>query len=142
MAGRVLAVDPGVKRVGLALSDPAGILASPLRTLAAEPLDNLPERLAGVADEVDAVEIVVGLPRRLDGSEGPEAAAARRLAGSLRKLGRRPVCLLDERMSSAQAEKQLIASGLRRDRRKEVVDQLAATLILQSYLERRRGRAS
>ena len=133
--GRVLAVDLGSKRVGLALSDPNRIIASPLRTLAAEPSATLAERLAAVIREVDAEEVVVGLPVRMDGAEGPEARSARTLAEALRKLARMQVRLLDERLSSSAAERALLAQGASRKRRRELSDQVAATLILQSFLE-------
>jgi putative Holliday junction resolvase len=138
--GRVLAVDPGSHRVGLALSDESATVATPLRTLDADPAATLPDRIAAVAREVAAAEVVVGLPRRLDGSYGPEAAAARRLAGELRAATRLPVAVYDERLSTTQAERELLARGMRRRRRREVVDQVAAALILQSFLERRGGR--
>ena len=138
MEGRILAVDPGSRRVGLALSDEARLLASPLRTLDAEPAATLSERLAAVVREVGAVELVVGLPRNLDGSSGVAAAAARSLVDELKRSTRLPVSLQDERLSSVAAERHLVGQGVRRDRRKGLVDQLAATLILESFLERKR----
>jgi putative Holliday junction resolvase len=138
MEGRILAVDPGSRRVGLALSDEARLLASPLRTLEAEPAATLSERLAAVVREVGAVELVVGLPRNLDGSSGVAAAAARSLVDELKRSTRLPVSLQDERLSSVAAERHLVGQGVRRDRRKGLVDQLAATLILESFLERKR----
>jgi putative Holliday junction resolvase len=140
MEGRILAVDPGTKRVGLALSDESRTLASPLRTLAAEPLQTLAERIAQVAREVGAAELVVGLPKNLDGSSGDAARGARALADELKRSARLPVSLYDERLSSVEAERTLVGQGVRREKRRQVVDQLAATLFLQSFLERpRRG---
>ena len=138
MEGRVLAVDPGSRRVGLALSDEGRRLASPLRTLDAEPRETLAERLAGVAREVGAVEVVVGLPSNLDGSAGAAAQGARALAAELKKATRLPVALQDERLSTVAAERHLVGQGVRRDRRKGLVDQLAAALVLETYLARRR----
>ncbi len=138
MEGRVLAVDPGSRRVGLALSDEARLLASPLRTLEAEPAATLSERLAAVAREVGAVELVVGLPRNLDGSSGAAAASARGLADELKRSTRLPVSLHDERLSSVAAGRHLVGQGVRREKRKGLVDQLAASLILEAFLERRR----
>lgn len=138
MEGRVLAVDPGSRRVGLALSDESRRLASPLRTLEAEPLATLSERLAAVAREVGAVELVVGLPRNLDGGSGAAAASARALANELKISTRLPVSLLDERLSSVAAERHLVDQGVRRAKRKTLVDQLAATLILESFLQKKR----
>jgi len=137
--GRILAVDPGAKRVGLALSDESRTLASPLRTLAAEPLPTLAERIAAVAREVGATEVVVGLPRNLDGSSGAPARDARALAEELKRRSRLPVSLYDERLSSVEAERTLVGQGLRRAKRRLLVDQLAAVLVLQSFLERKRG---
>jgi putative Holliday junction resolvase len=138
MEGRVLAVDPGSRRVGLALSDELRRLASPLRTLDAEPAETLAERVAAVAREVGAVELVVGLPTNLDGSGGEAARAARALAESLKRSTRMPVSLQDERLSSVAAERHLVGQGVRRDRRRGLVDQLAAALILETFLSRRR----
>ena len=137
---RVLAVDLGAKRVGLARSDESRTIAEPYGTLAGEPAATLVERLAEAVRAAGATEVVIGLPRRLDGSAGPEAAAARAVADQLRRLTRLRVELMDERLTSAQAERVLLAGGSRRARRREVVDRVAATLILQSYLERRRVR--
>jgi putative Holliday junction resolvase len=134
----VLAVDPGSRRVGLAVSDPSETIAQPLATLDAEPLETLAARLADVARQQEAGRIVVGLPRRLDGSVGPEAHAARLLAQELRKAAGLRVELVDERLTTAQAERSMIAGGVRRARRRATIDQVAATLLLQSHLDRRR----
>jgi putative holliday junction resolvase len=134
----VLAVDPGSRRVGLAVSDPSGTIAQPLATLDAEPLDTLPERLAAIAARYEVTRIVVGLPRRLDGSVGPEAKAARALAGAVRKASRLPVEMVDERLTTAQAERSMIAGGVRRSRRRATIDGIAATLLLQSHLDSKR----
>jgi putative Holliday junction resolvase len=133
--GRVLAVDPGTRRVGVALSDPGGTIATPLTTLPADPLESLPERLAECARQHEAAELVVGLPRRLDGSLGPEALAAKALAELLRGLTGLRVTLVDERLTSAAAERALLATGTKRARRRELSDQVAAALILQTYLD-------
>ena len=136
---RVLAVDPGSKRVGLAVSDPTGTIAQPLTTLPAEPVDTLASRLAGVAAERGAERIVVGLPRRLDGSYGPEAKAARALGEALRKASGLPVEMVDERLTTAQAERAMVADGVRRDKRRSSIDRVAAALLLQSHLDRAHG---
>jgi len=134
---RVLAVDPGSKRVGLALSDPTGTIAQALATVPAEPLETLVARLAEIATRNEATEIVVGLPRRMDGSFGPEAKAARALADELHRVSRMRVELVDERLTTAAAEKSLLAGGVRRDKRRASIDRVAATLLLQSYLDRK-----
>ena len=134
---RVLAVDPGSKRVGLAISDSTGTIAQPLTTVPAEPRETLAARLATLAREHEAVRIVVGLPRRMDGSFGPEAKAARELAGEVRAASKLPVELLDERLTTAAAEKSLLAGGMRRKDRRANIDRVAAALLLQTHLDRR-----
>ena len=124
--------------MGIAVSDPSGTIAQGLTTVDAEPQDTLPERLAEIARGQEASSIVVGLPRRMDGSEGPEAKSARVLAEALRKAARVPVTLVDERLTTVAAERAMIEGGARRSRRKARVDQVAAALLLQSHLDRRR----
>jgi putative Holliday junction resolvase len=136
---RILAVDPGSKRVGLAVSDPTATIAQALSTVPAEPGDTLASRLAEIAKTHEARRIVVGLPLRLDGTRGPEAAAAKQLADAVRKASGLPVELVDERMTTAAAERSLIAGGVRREKRRLVVDGVAATLLLQGHLDRKRG---
>jgi putative holliday junction resolvase len=136
---RILAVDPGSKRIGLAVSDPTETIAQALSTIPAEPGDTLPTRLAEIAKAHEARRIVVGLPLRLDGTRGPEAAAAKQLADALRQASGLPVELVDERMTTAAAERSLIAGGVRREKRRLVVDGVAATLLLQGHLDRKRA---
>jgi putative Holliday junction resolvase len=138
---RVLAVDLGSKRVGLAISDPTGTIAQPLTTVLAEPADGLVARLVEVARSNAAERFVVGLPLRLDGTHGPEATRARKVASLLRRVARVPVDLVDERLTTAAAERVLLSAGMKREGRKSRIDVVAATLILQSYLDgKRRGR--
>ena len=136
---RILAVDPGSKRVGLAISDPTATIAQALATVPAEPSSSLARRILEIARTNDAARIVVGLPKRLDGSRGPEAMAAQTLAGALRKESGLPVELVDERLTTVAAERSLIAAGVRRDKRRLSVDRVAATLMLQAHLDRRRA---
>jgi putative Holliday junction resolvase len=136
---RILAIDPGSKRVGLALSDPTATIAQALATVPAEPAGTLVARIAEIARTSDAARIVVGLPRRLDGSRGPEAKAAQAFADALRKKSGLPVELVDERLTTVAAERSLIAGGVRREKRKLSVDRVAATLMLQAHLDRRRA---
>jgi putative Holliday junction resolvase len=136
---RVLAVDPGSKRVGLAVSDPTETIAQPLTTVPAEPADTLADRLAEVARKQDAGRIVVGLPRRLDGSLGPESKSALKLAAALRSASKLPVELVDERLTTAAAERSLLAVGMRRERRRANIDRVAAALLLQSHLDSKHG---
>ena len=135
---RILAVDPGSKRVGLALSDPTGTIAQGLDTVDAEPQGTLARRLAGIAREREAERIVVGLPRRMDGTYGPEAKAAQKLAESLRQESGLPIELVDERLTTVAAERSLLEGTVRRADRRQKVDRVAATLLLQSHLDRNR----
>jgi putative Holliday junction resolvase len=135
---RVLAVDPGSKWVGLAISDETGLIAQPLGDAPAEPADTLAQRLVEKARALGVADVVVGLPVRLDGSQGPEAKAARELAGQLRASGLR-VDLMDERLTSAAAERALLETGMRRERRKRMAHRVSAALILQSYLDKTRS---
>ena len=134
-----MAVDPGSKRVGLALSDPSATIAQALATVPAEPADTLAARLAAMAQTHGAERIVVGLPRHLDGKRGPEAAAAEKLAAHLRKASGLPVEMVDERLTTVAAERALIADGVRREKRRLSVDRVAAALMLQAHLDRRRA---
>ena len=136
---RILAVDPGTKRVGLALSDPTATIASALPALEAEPPETLADRLAGVASLQHAERLVVGLPLNLDGTRGPAASAAERLASDLRRTTRLPVETVDERLTTAAAERSLLEGGVKRVRRKQAVDGVAAALLLQGYLDRMRS---
>jgi putative holliday junction resolvase len=136
---RILAVDSGSKRVGLAVSDPTATVAQALSTVPAEPAATLASRLADIAKAQDAQRIVVGLPLRLNGTHGPEAAAAQRLAHALRQAARLPVEMVDERLTTAAAERSLIAGGVRREKRRLSVDRVAATLLLQGHLDSKRA---
>ncbi len=136
---RILAVDPGSKRVGLALSDPTETIAQALSTVEAEPKDTLPARLVDIAHLNGAKRIVVGLPRRMDGTEGPEAKSARELAQQLRAASGLPVELVDERLTTVAAERSLLEGNVRRAKRRATVDRVAAALLLQGHLDRKHG---
>jgi len=135
---RILAVDPGSKRVGIALSDPSETIAQALETIPAEPGETLPRRVAETARSKGAERIVVGLPLRLDGTHGPEAAAAQRLAAAIRHESGLPVEMVDERFTTAAADRALIAGGIKREQRRRGIDRVAATMLLQGHLDRRR----
>jgi putative Holliday junction resolvase len=133
----VLAVDPGEKRIGLAISDPSQIIAQPLATLTRRPGKRFPMRaLRRYLDEYHPTEIVVGLPLESDGSEGEAAEAARAMAGLIAEKAGLPVILLDERMTTARALGTIKELGGSTRGRREEVDQLAATLLLQGHLDR------
>jgi putative pre-16S rRNA nuclease len=132
---RILAVDPGSKNVGLAISDPSATIATALATIPATPPETLAARIASAATDHSAERIIVGLPLRLDGSRGPEAAAALRLAGDVRKASGLPVQMVDERLTTAAAERSLIAGGMGREKRRASIDRVAAMMLLQGHLD-------
>ncbi len=134
--GRVLGIDYGEKRIGLALSDPSGVVATPWQVVPAEPSQaRTVERIAALAREAKAQQVVIGLPLRMDGSDGPAAEHVRRFGAQLQEALGLPLHYCDERFSTRTAEQALIAGGTRRQRRKQVVDKLAAQIILQHFLE-------
>jgi putative Holliday junction resolvase len=141
MSGRVLALDVGSRRLGVAMSDPTGTVASPLVTLARRgPVEDA-TALARLAAEHEATTLVVGLPRSLGGGEGPAAKAVRAYLEELRAhLPGLRFELVDERLSTVAAERALVAGGVRRADRRAVVDQVAASLFLQVWLDAARGR--
>lgn len=137
--GTRVGVDVGAVRVGVAVSDPAGRLAVPHATLARDVAGESDlHALAALVAERDAAEVVVGLPRSLSGRDGPAAAVARAYAARLAEVVA-PVAvrLVDERLSTVAAERALAESGVRGRSRRAVVDQSAATIILQSALDGR-----
>ena len=133
MSGVWLGVDVGTVRVGVARSDPRGVLASPVVTL---PRDSGVQDLARLVREHDAVGVVVGLPVTLRGREGASAALARDYAEQLAQvISPIPVELVDERLTTVAAERRLAARGVRGRARRAVVDQAAAVEILQHWLD-------
>ncbi|MCX6099867.1 MAG: Holliday junction resolvase RuvX [Candidatus Bipolaricaulota bacterium] len=134
---RVLGIDYGRVRVGLALSDEEGILASPLPALARSRRDV--DDIAWLAQEREVGCIVVGLPLLMNGTDGTMAEEARAFATRIADRTHLPVDLLDERWTSSEAERVMLEGNLSRERRKELRDGLAAVLILQAYLARRRA---
>lgn len=136
--GRRLGVDPGDARIGVAVSDPTGFLATPVETLKRGKGDL--RRIQRIAEEHQVIEVVVGLPRSLAGSEGPAAAKVRDFATQLaRRVAPVPVRLCDERLTTVSAEAILRERGKKGAKRREVVDQAAAVLILQHALDTERG---
>lgn len=139
---RVIGIDFGAKRVGLALSDATGMLASPWQTVPGGPPAVAAARLAGIiaglAADADGLEaIVVGLPRRLDGSDNDQTPLARALAAELERLTGLPVVLQDERLSSHEADERLARTERDWKKRKKQIDAVAAAIILQDYLDHR-----
>jgi putative holliday junction resolvase len=141
MTGRVLALDVGARRLGVAVSDPTGTVASPLATLPRRTPDEDASALAALAAQHDAGTVVVGLPLTLDGREGPAAKSVRRyLAELATRLPRLDFRLADERLSTVAAERTLVGGRVRRRARRAVVDQVAASVFLQTWLDVARTR--
>jgi putative Holliday junction resolvase len=139
-SGVRLGVDPGDVRIGVASSDPSGLIATPVETVTRGRGDL--DRLRSIAAELGAREVVVGLPRSLSGREGPAAEKARTFAGELATvLGPDGVTvrLLDERLTTVTAEAVLRGQGRHGKRRRAVVDQAAAVVVLQNALDTERG---
>ncbi|MCD6352544.1 MAG: Holliday junction resolvase RuvX [Armatimonadetes bacterium] len=137
---RLLGVDLGEKRIGLAVSDPTGMVASPVEVLEATGTDEQDvQRVIEAAERHGADGFVVGLPRSLRGTD--EAAAARALAFAklLSERSGKKAAVWDERLTTVQAERALLNDGVRRRARREKVDKVAAALILQSYLDAHHG---
>jgi putative Holliday junction resolvase len=137
---RRMGIDPGLKRVGLAVSDESGSFASPHKTLLREGERALLSALAQEAQSLLVQEIVMGLPLRMNGSAGPEAKRAESLARALERTSGIKVVLWDERLTTVSAERELRGVGLRGAKKKALIDQAAATVLLQSYLDSRRER--
>jgi putative Holliday junction resolvase len=135
-SGRLIGIDGGTKTLGLALSDVTRTIASALETIRRTKFTADAARLLALATEHAVTGLVLGLPRNLDGTEGPRAQATRALARNLNKLSPLPILLWDERLTTAEAKRMLIDADQSRKRRGEVIDKLAATIILQSALDR------
>ncbi len=134
----LLALDVGTKRIGVAVADPSGTFALPVTVIERTNLKADLERIAELAREYDAQEMVVGDPVTLSGERGPAAEKIDRFVEQLARVFPGAIHRVDERMTTAQATKTLISADVSRAKRKTVVDKMAAALILESYLARRR----
>ncbi len=132
---RILALDHGTKRVGVAVSDEMFIIAQPLEYIAPEPFAVFLARLKQIITEKEIGQILVGMPRNMDGSYGAAALKVQAFVAALKAAVTIPIKLWDERLTSTQAQRFLIQGGVRRDQRKEKVDKTAAAILLQSYLD-------
>jgi putative holliday junction resolvase len=140
LEGRLMSIDLGEVRVGIAVSDPGQVLASPAETLHVPRGQDGPltDALVNAADRHEAAGLVVGYPRSLEGREG----TARNIADRLRERTGLPVLLADERLTTVEAERVLVDADVSRADRKEAVDRVAASVILQAVLESQRQRRS
>lgn len=132
---RVIGVDFGDTRTGLAVSDASGFLAGGLCTLKANGMQNLANKITRYCDEYNAVKIVIGCPFNMDGTLGPRAEKAERFAEILRETSGREVELFDERLTTVSAAEYLNATDTRGKKRKSVIDTLSAQIILQDWLD-------
>jgi putative Holliday junction resolvase len=132
---RILAIDHGTKRMGLALTDELKMIAQPLEFFPAEPIQPFLNRLKELIREKEVELILVGMPRNMDGSYGPAALKVQEFVVVLKEALGIPIKTWDERLTSAQANRFLVQGGVRRDQRKEKVDKMAAAILLQSYLD-------
>lgn len=137
---KIMAVDLGLVRTGLAISDPREMLASPIGTVEERDAERLAQRVSAEASSQRAQLIVVGHPRNMDGSRGESAQRAEQFAARLGELTGLPVELWDERMTTVSAIGYLNATDVRGKKRKQVVDTVAATIILQDFMDARRLR--
>jgi len=136
---KILGVDYGKARIGLALSEEEGKIAFGRGVILRKNLDDDLKQIKELVEEENVAEIVVGLPLKLNGSKAFQAGEAEKFAGKLKERIGLPVKLWDERLSSVQAERILLQADLRRKKRKKIIDKVAAQIILQSYLDAKEG---
>jgi len=132
---RILALDHGTKRIGIAVSDELKMIATPLEYIAAEPFAEFLARLREILREKEVELIIIGMPRNMDGSYGPAALKVQEFVAVLKDALTIPLKTLDERLTTVQAQRFLIQGNVRRAKRKEKVDKTAAAILLQSYLD-------
>ncbi len=138
--GRRLGIDVGSVRIGVAVSDPDGILATPVETVRRDKADKHLRKLVTLVGELEVVEVVVGLPRTLADRAGPSAHDAIGMADALAaKISPVPVRLADERLTTVSAQRSLRDAGIRAKEQRGVIDQAAAVAILQGWLDQRRN---
>ena len=134
---KIIALDIGTVRIGVATSDIMEIIASAYEVYRRKSLDVDVKHIAELVSNLNAGLVVIGLPLKMDGSEGQSVQMAKSFGEELSKLVSVPICYQDERLSTVSAERILIESGMRREKRKDKIDSLAATIILQSFLDKR-----
>lgn len=132
---RILALDHGTVRIGVAVSDELKMISTPLENLPAEPFATFLERFQQILRDKEVELILVGLPRNMDGSYGEAAQRVREFMAKLKESVSTPIRPWDERLTSAQANRYLAEGGASRQQRKEKVDGMAAAILLQSYLD-------
>src|SRR6266542_4457595 len=136
---RILAIDHGTKRMGIAISDELGMIAQPLEFIPAEPFADFLARLKEILNDKQVERILVGMPRNMDGSYGPAALKVQEFVAALKEAVAIPIQTLDERLSSVEAHRLLTEAGVSGRQRKGKVDKSAAAILLQSHLDGRAG---
>ena len=134
---RILAIDLGEKRIGLAISDALGITAQGLPTIQVKNEQEICPKIMETINERNVTQLVFGLPKNMNGTLGPQAKKVQECAQKLKQLSGLPVDFEDERLSTVRAEQVLLEADTSRAKRKKVIDKLAAVIILQSYLARK-----
>jgi len=132
---RILALDHGTRRIGIAISDELKMIAQPLEFVPAEPFAAFLARLKELLRDKEVELILVGMPRNMDGSYGPAALKVQDFVAALKNAVTVPIHTWDERLTSVQANRFLIQGNVRREKRKQKVDKMAAAILLQSYLD-------
>jgi len=135
---RILGLDIGSKRIGVAVSDELGFTAQGIETLICKSPEDDAEAIAKLAEKYSVEEIVIGIPYNMDGSEGPQAEKVRATIERIKKRAKIPMREWDERLSTMAAERVLLEADMSRSKRRKVIDKVAAVIILQGYLERKR----
>jgi len=136
-----MALDVGGRRIGVALSDTTRVLASPLTTLRAEPRDRVLSEIAALVQRHEVVEVVVGLPLTLSGEVGPQAHLIQLFVERLKGVLTAPIHLFDERLTTVAAERMMLDLGMKPEQRKARIDEVAASIILQDFLDSARNRS-
>lgn len=132
--GRVMALDIGGRRIGVAVSDTTRVLALPLTTIPAVPRARAIKRIAELLDRNEVVELVIGLPLTLSGEIGPQAQEVQKFVEELRSSVTVPIHMFDERLTTVAAERMMIDMGVKPDQRKNRIDEVAASIILHDFL--------
>lgn len=136
---RILALDHGTRRIGVAVSDELMMMAQPMEFIDAEPFNDFLARLKEIIKEREVEEIIVGLPRNMDGSYGPAALKVQAFIAAVKLATPIPIRSWDERLTTVQAHRMLGQAGIKAKDRKEKVDRSAAAIILQNYLDAKSG---
>ncbi|MBE7073844.1 MAG: Holliday junction resolvase RuvX [Clostridiales bacterium] len=136
---RKMGIDYGDKRIGIALTDALCIISSPYEVYQNKGIDDAISHIASLVKEYNVCEIAMGLPVNMDGTEGERAILHREIGEKIAIQTGVKVFYIDERLTSAEAEEILISSGVRREKRKELIDKISAQIILQTHIESKRG---